>query len=160
MLLCPVLIDISVLLSELYDKFNKQVKQTKQDNVLLEYIVNETDNKEIVIDPMRVRQILENLIGNAIKFTNKGHVRFGFNRIDGNKMQIFVEDTGIGIDEDAQNIIFEKFRQVEIGAVRRFSETGLGLSVSRRLARFMDGDITLKSKVGEGTTFYFTIPCG
>ena len=110
-------------------------------------------------DKGRFRQILNNLVGNAVKFTEFGHVLIELNPIsDGSGIKVTVEDTGCGIPDDQYETIFEHFHQIDNSSTRRFDGTGLGLSISRRLARLMGGDITVSSVVGEGSTFTFTAP--
>ena len=113
-------------------------------------------------DPTRLRQILFNLLSNALKFTLKGEISLHVSpsiREDGETMlQFSVADTGIGIPEEKQKKLFEAFSQVDSSTTRRFGGTGLGLAISRRLVKLMKGDIWLKSTPGAGTTFYFSIP--
>ncbi len=108
-------------------------------------------------DRGRIRQILTNLAGNAVKFTDSGHVLIrvvGAGREDGRQvLHIAVEDTGIGISPDMQDHIFGEFNQVEDDRNRKFEGTGLGLAISRRLVRLMDGEIWLRSEPGEGSCF-------
>jgi signal transduction histidine kinase len=107
-------------------------------------------------DPSRLRQILINLIGNAIKFTECGAVRVGA-RVDvsGSESQLVVSvtDTGIGIPEDKQSSVFEAFRQADNSVTRRFGGTGLGLSISQRVAQLLGGALSVNSSPGEGSTF-------
>lgn len=109
-------------------------------------------------DPLRVRQILMNLVGNAIKFTAKGAVtvivRANVDSGD-SSVEIEVMDTGIGIAPDQMRFLFESFEQGDASTARRFGGTGLGLAISQRLARLLDGDITVRSEVGKGSTFSF-----
>jgi signal transduction histidine kinase/CheY-like chemotaxis protein len=110
---------------------------------------------EVVLDQQRVRQILVNLVGNALKFTSAGEVVVEARQADREWLHIAVRDTGPGIDASEHEAIFEEFRQVSDQAD---SGTGLGLAISRRLARAMGGDVTLESVVGEGTVFHLTLP--
>jgi PAS domain S-box-containing protein len=103
-------------------------------------------------DPGRVRQIVNNLVGNAVKFTNSGHILIELQRTaDGPLLQ--VSDTGVGIPPDRQAALFEPFTQADASTSRRFGGTGLGLAICRRLAEAMHGTITLESREGHGTTF-------
>ena len=111
----------------------------------------------IVCDEVRLRQILYNLLGNAMKFTKKGFIKFGYQQLD-EKLQFFVQDTGIGISKENQSLIFERFRQEEETYTRQFGGTGLGLSISKKLTELLGGEMWLVSNSGDGTTFYFTIP--
>jgi signal transduction histidine kinase len=108
-------------------------------------------------DPTKVRQILVNLLSNAVKFTDSGSVTLEGKSLK-NEVQLIVSDTGIGIQPDNLNRIFDPFWQVEQKATRRATGTGLGLTVCRRLANLMGGDIAVTSTPGEGTTFTVTLP--
>ncbi|MEP7065885.1 MAG: ATP-binding protein [Gemmatimonadota bacterium] len=112
---------------------------------------------EVWADPTKLRQILLNLITNAIKFTDAGAVTLGSRRLDG-CVEIMVRDTGIGVAPQDQDRIFDTFWQVEQKSTRKVGGTGLGLSVSRRLARLMNGDLSVHSKLGEGSTFTIRLP--
>lgn len=109
-------------------------------------------------DPARIRQIVFNLLSNAMKFTKQGSVTIRVSAEDGDILQIAVIDTGIGIPEDKQNEIFEAFRQVDAGTTRKYGGTGLGLAICRNLAQAMGGTVTVHSKPGEGATFALTLP--
>ncbi len=115
-------------------------------------------------DPGRVRQVLVNLVGNALKFTERGSVRVTLGATTAGSrtaLTFSIVDTGIGIDipADRPQAIFEAFHQADQSISRRFGGTGLGLSISMRLARLMGGDITVGSAPGAGSTFTFTVPC-
>lgn len=108
-------------------------------------------------DRMRLKQVLINLVGNAIKFTQEGYVKFVVRRED-HKLAFAVTDTGIGIPEDQKEEIFEEFSQVDNSKTKQTGGTGLGLSISRRLIKLMGGAIWLEGEEGKGSTFHFTIP--
>jgi signal transduction histidine kinase len=108
-------------------------------------------------DPARLRQIAFNLLSNALKFTATGRVSVIASASDA-RLTIAVRDTGIGIPADKLGIIFESFRQVDAGTTRQFGGTGLGLAICQNLARAMDGDVTVTSRVGEGSTFTLDLP--
>ena len=116
----------------------------------------------LVGDPGRLRQVLLNLVSNAVKFTEKGEVGVTV-RVDGDtggrcEVRFDVSDTGIGIPEDVRERIFESFSQAEASTTRRFGGTGLGLAIARRLAELMGGTISLQSEVGRGSVFSIHIP--
>jgi len=112
-------------------------------------------------DPMRLRQVLTNLIGNAIKFTERGSVRVTVEpegvAADHAVLRFVVADTGIGIAADKRQAIFEAFTQADNSTTRKYGGTGLGLSICRRLVDLMGGRLWLESEAGRGSTFYFTV---
>ena len=109
---------------------------------------------QIVSDPNRLRQVLFNLVNNAIKFTSFGSIRIGYEQLDENHLRFYVADTGIGIDPDKQAHVFERF--VKLNAF--VHGTGLGLSVSKKIIELLGGTIGVNSKVGEGSCFWFILP--
>jgi hypothetical protein len=108
-------------------------------------------------DPDRLRQILNNLMGNAIKFTEEGYVHFSVSKTGGSGQNIIVEfcvaDSGIGISKGKMDLLFKRFSQVDGSVTRRYSGAGLGLAISRQLAELMGGAISVQSEVGKGSTF-------
>jgi signal transduction histidine kinase len=102
-------------------------------------------------------EIFSNLLSNALKFTKEGHIHFGY-YVKGNQLEFYVEDTGIGIQEEMHEEIFKRFRQVESSANRQFGGSGLGLSISKAFVELLGGKVWLTSKPDEGSTFYFSIP--
>jgi signal transduction histidine kinase/CheY-like chemotaxis protein/HPt (histidine-containing phosphotransfer) domain-containing protein len=111
----------------------------------------------VVGDPRRLRQVLVNLLGNAIKFTLHGEVKVNVRQVN-SQICFLVMDTGIGIDNTQIPGLFQAFEQVDGKATRRFPGTGLGLAISHDLAKLMGGDITVKSKLDQGSTFTFCLP--
>jgi len=146
----------------------KQV--AKQKNLLLDVIVREGSPDVIVTDQLRILQVLKNFIANAFKFTETGGVTVTFYRPDPtigllrsdlspeNVLAVDVTDTGIGIPEEKQKIIFEAFQQVEGSSTRKYGGTGLGLSISKELAKLLGGEITLTSRENTGSTFTLFLP--
>ena len=118
----------------------------------------------VVADPVRVRQVLLNLVNNAIKFTSRGfvHVRVEADKGEGGHtmLRFTVADSGIGLSRAQQHLIFEPFRQADGSTTRRYGGTGLGLSISRRLVEMMGGEISVESEPGKGSQFIFTAAVG
>lgn len=114
----------------------------------------------LVGDPLRIRQVIMNLLGNALKFTSAGYIHLRVKFVDGitPKLRFEVEDTGIGIADNKITYIFNKFSQEQESTTRRFGGTGLGLTISKKLVDLMNGDISVNSKIGLGSTFWFEIP--
>ena len=112
-------------------------------------------------DPTRLRQVLVNLVNNAIKFTEQGYVevRADARSVDSSEavIEFSVVDTGIGMSKEQQHVIFEAFRQADGSTTRRYGGTGLGLSISHRLASLMGGRLWVESKLGEGSVFHLTV---
>ncbi|MDH3661351.1 MAG: response regulator, partial [Alphaproteobacteria bacterium] len=118
----------------------------------------------LIGDSVRIRQILCNLIGNAIKFTESGYVLITVEQIDGASknedsltFRLSIKDTGIGIPEDKLDHVFGRFAQADGSTTRKYGGTGLGLAISKRLVELMGGSIGLESKVGEGSRFFFSV---
>ncbi|HEY4165131.1 MAG TPA: ATP-binding protein [Reyranella sp.] len=114
--------------------------------------------ERVMGDPLRLRQILFNLLGNALKFTEKGSVRLSFERAGEGQLCIKVADTGIGLTEEQRERLFQPFVQADSTTTRRFGGTGLGLSIVRRLAEAMGGAVAVDSAIGIGSTFIVTVP--
>ncbi|WP_176594040.1 ATP-binding protein [Sphingobium sp. EM0848] len=109
-------------------------------------------------DGLRMRQVVLNLLGNAVKFTSEGHIALRVRRDGADRLVIAVEDSGPGIAPDRQAAIFEKFVQADVGIAARFGGSGLGLSISAQLVTLMNGELTLESTVGQGSCFTVRLP--
>lgn len=132
-------------------------------NDLIISCINSVDENETIIntDPSKLKQILINLVKNALKYTDKGHINYGYTLIyieNEPVIQFYVEDSGIGIPQDKLDIIFEMFRQVEDSNTRNFGGVGIGLSISKKLVELLGGEMWVDSTTGQGSTFYFTLP--
>jgi two-component system, NtrC family, sensor kinase len=114
----------------------------------------------LTVDPMRLRQILLNLLSNACKFTKQGEVTLLARKVidQGNWIEFAVSDTGIGMTPEQQAKLFEEFTQADSSTARQYGGTGLGLAITRKLARMMGGDVTLTSEAGKGSTFTVRLP--
>jgi signal transduction histidine kinase len=153
--LSPSEININEILNEQFLLF-----KPKADSLRLQLSFSmELSNaqSQIIADGTRLRQILSNLLGNAFKFTQKGFVNFGYS-LKGEIIEFYVEDSGIGVPPNMLQQIFDRFRQVETDITRIAGGTGLGLAISKALVNKMGGEISVKSELYAGSTFYFTIP--
>jgi signal transduction histidine kinase len=130
----------------------------RRKKVILEYKIQEELPKVIRGDAYWLRQIVFNLVNNAVKFTDQGAVMVQFLQVDAAHWAIQVADTGIGIPAEAQEQIFQAFRQLDDSTTRRYSGSGLGLTIAKQLSDLMAGQITLKSTVGKGSIFTVTLP--
>jgi PAS domain S-box-containing protein len=152
---CP----IDEIVDELYESFAENVMYKnisllrKKDDNIQNYIIE--------ADPYRVKQVLNNLIDNAVKFTDEGFVEFGYELVNDQKLPVarfFVSDSGIGINKKQQDIIFNRFTKIEDNREKLYRGAGLGLNISKRLVENMGGRIWVYSNPHEGSTFYFTLP--
>lgn len=131
----------------------------KSKDIKYHFAFEENLPKEVEIDRFRTEQILKNLLANAFKFTPaNGEVKVSFTLHTPEKLKIEISDTGIGVSEEKQKLIFEAFQQADGSTSREFGGTGLGLSISKELAKYMGGEITLTSVVGKGSKFSLIIP--
>lgn len=144
----------------------KQIFEQKINDKNIKFIIEVQEELPtiLLLDEMRLRQILLNIVGNAVKFTEFGLIKLSMKMEDKNRsyenvidLVISVEDTGIGIPENEHHRIFEAFTQKSGQNIKKFGGTGLGLSISKKLVKMMNGDITLRSSVGKGSTFTITL---
>ena len=134
-----------------------------QKPVALKISISETLNDRIFeSDPLRIRQIINNLVGNAFKFTETGSVEINVKEVEKNNkistVQISVIDTGIGISEEKQQLIFNEFTQAETEIAHKFGGSGLGLAISKKLTELLGGNIKVESVLGKGSSFILTLP--
>ena len=150
---------ISQILDEVYMLF---ADQAEKKDIRLSYSLDPDTPEVLLGDPFRLKQILINLVSNAVKFTEEGKVSFYVSRINGQSSEVVillqVSDTGIGIDESKIDLVFEDFAQEEMSTTRRYGGTGLGLSIVRKLVELHNGKIECESKKNKGTTIKCEIP--
>jgi len=139
---------------ELYSTYASRVKDLEivYDNISDSQIFN------IYSDPLRLKQVMINLLENAVKFTDKGKIVFGFTKNESSKLLFYVKDSGIGIPKDKLNVIFDRFRKLEDNNSKIYRGTGLGLTISKKLIQLLGGDMWVESELGTGSTFYFYLP--
>ena len=143
------------LIMELYFLFIKRANRKKLKLIMHKAL---TDNDStIMTDKLRLVQIFNNLIDNAIKFTSSGKIEIGYS-LEKEFLQFFVKDNGIGIPDGMHSKVFESFYQVEMGNSRKFDGIGAGLHISKKLSELLGGKLWLISKPEKGSTFYFTVP--
>ena len=154
-------VSVNELIDELAETFESELKQRAKGDINLRINTNPVD-KELLIesDSIRLKQVLANLLGNAIKFTDKGYIEFGYNYNGGDSVTFFVKDTGMGIPKDKLNNVFNRFERVDYEKFQNISGAGLGLAISKSIIQMLKGKIWVESEMGEGTEFYFEIPGG
>ncbi|MEJ5245917.1 MAG: PAS domain S-box protein [Bacteroidota bacterium] len=150
----PEPVNIAETLNDIYQIFFEQANQRK---LKFDLDIQENPPDNLFLDEVRIRQVLINLVGNAIKFTKEGgvYISLSHNKVDNQhyNLKIDVKDTGIGIAPEDKDLIFESFRQASTVSVKHFGGTGLGLAISSRLVKMMGGEITVESELGKGSTF-------
>lgn len=149
---------LNLLFDELHQTFEKiKIKKGRENIDLIFEKGLDDDNSVIFTDPLRLKQIISNLIDNALKFTEKGSICVSYQQ-DDSQLIFSVEDTGIGIPKDKQELIFTRFRQADDSHARRYGGTGLGLSISKKLAEFLNGKMWVESTLNVGSCFFISIP--
>ena len=154
--------DLNQILREIQEVIRIEQHNTSKENIDIELLAPNIDEELILVsDAHKLKQILINLLKNALKFTHQGNINYGYKLTQNGgvkMMEFFVSDTGIGIKKDQFQFIFDAFRQVEDAHTRAYGGTGIGLSISRKLVGLLGGEMWLESKEGVGSKFYFTIP--
>jgi PAS domain S-box-containing protein len=149
-----VVFELPAVMQEVYDLYLDSARAKHIDLVL---DVSRMLPPSVFGDPSRLRQMLSNLLANAVKFTERGRVELRAAPVGPDQVRFEVSDTGIGISPEKQNLIFEAFSQVDGSATRRFGGAGLGLTITRQIVRLMGGEIGVDSEPGNGSRFWFTI---
>ena len=154
----PQTVQLAPLIEEVIGTARQLAEQNKN-----RLILNAQENLgALTVDPLRLRQILLNLLSNACKFTKEGEIKLQARRMaDGRDViELSVSDTGIGMTPEQQAKLFEEFTQADATTAQRFGGTGLGLAIARKLARMMGGDVTVTSEPGKGSVFTVRLPGG
>ena len=146
---------VKPFIEEIRGRFEIRMKEEELDFIFM--LPEKETNVFVFADPDRLSQVFNNLISNALKFTEKGNIRVGYETF-GDYILFHVSDTGVGIPKEYHSAIFERFRQVEASYKRKQGGNGLGLAISKKLVEIMGGTIWVESEPGKGSTFYFTIP--
>ena len=152
----PQTVQLAPLMNEVIGTAGQLAEQNKN-----RIVVDAEENLgALTVDPMRLRQILLNLLSNACKFTKEGEVRLRARRVANGRdwIELAVADTGIGMTAEQQAKLFEEFSQADAATAQRFGGTGLGLAITRKLARMMGGDVTVTSEPGKGSVFTVRLP--
>ena len=148
-------INLNSLLQEIFIQIKKEI-DTKPIE-LISYAVLKDNDSQIFTDPYKLSQIILNLLKNSVKFTKLGRIKFGYT-IRNTEVEFFVSDTGIGIPSEKFETIFARFQQADDSLTRQYGGAGLGLPISKAYVELLGGHLWLKSEVGVGTQFFFTIP--
>ncbi len=146
--------DINLIFSDLYLIF---IGNAQSKNIEFKYNCSFSDNHLIFTDKTKLTQILTNLLVNALKFTQNGKIEYGY-KLKNNHLEFYVSDTGIGISNDVQEKIFDRFIQADKSISTKYGGTGLGLSISKAFVNLLGGKIWVESEENKGSTFLFTIP--
>ncbi len=150
---------LNALLSQIYNSFLTDRLKREKSEVKLRIRKELSDEDSYInADPNRLRQIITNLVGNAFKFTNKGYIEFGYSIRDNMVLEFYVIDTGIGINPEKLEVIFDRFVQADNSRSRKYSGSGLGLAISKGFVELVGGRMWAQSEVNKGSSFYFTMP--
>ena len=151
--------DLDQVLSKLNQQFGRELSILNEKKIELSVEkVNVKSSVKIKTDRDKLSMIYSKLIRNAIKFTSKGKVQFGFELKGDNEIVFFVKDTGVGISKEKQDFVFKKFRQADDSTTREYGGTGLGLSIVKGLIDLLEGKLWVESELGQGAIFYFSLP--
>ncbi len=155
----PTECKLSEIFNELSSIFQNAIHKINKPNIELIQNIDDSENDLVIkTDAGRLKQVFNNLISNAIKFTDKGYIEFGYKQLDEKHVYFFVRDTGIGIPQEKQEEIFKRFVQVEDNYTKDYGGTGLGLTITKNIVNLLGGDIWVNSEIGKGSTFYFFLP--
>lgn len=150
---------LNQMLEELKEIFLINLLASNKEHLQLKLMTGTTGNNFCIdSDRERLKQVISNLFTNALKFTESGSIEFGYTILDENWIEFYVKDTGIGIPEDDADFIFDRYAQVSSSKIINKNGTGLGLTISKNLVELLGGKIWVRSKLTEGSTFYFTHP--
>ena len=146
------------LFQELQLTFKESINKSSKKHLRILFDTKHPKDLIIKTDPYRLKQILSNLINNAIKFTDAGSIEFGYRIKDEKTLEFYVKDTGIGLTRDEISVIFERYRRTVTSEEKNIMGTGLGLAISKNLVELLGGEMWVDSYPGLGTTFFFTLP--
>lgn len=150
--------NLNLLLDELHLIYKEKYKNDKPEVQLIMNKPIQQSNLSIFTDKVRFNQVFINLLDNAYKFTEKGDISFGYSVENNSKIKFYVVDNGIGIDKSKHKTIFDRFMKIEDDTSKLYRGTGLGLAICKAIVNDLGGDIQVKSEIGKGAEFYFTLP--
>jgi Signal transduction histidine kinase len=152
------LFNINGLITDLNRQFSYEKEQLGKKHIALKVSKgNDNPKFSVYTDGQKIKDIMESLIDNAIKFTREGEVEFGYQMIGSSTLEFYVQDTGIGIPSDKFDEIFERFHQLDSSMTREYGGTGIGLSLARDFANMLGSKIRVESTIGKGSRFSFVI---
>lgn len=150
--------DINHLMNDLFTSFNKNKGNLGKGHIELRLKKEANGNPLMLTDISKLKQILSNLIDNALKFTDSGYIEIGYELLNSDTIQFSVKDTGIGIPTDNYNIIFDKFSHIESLNNKKHNGLGVGLNISNSFVQKMGGTMGVRSRMNNGSEFHFTLP--
>ncbi|NRB69087.1 MAG: response regulator [Vibrio sp.] len=154
----PTEFDLKLLIQQQANEYSIRAKQKE---LFFDCNIDPAVPQKIEADSIRLKQVINNLIGNALKFTQRGYVELNLKMLEsesGQQLQFEVKDTGVGIAKDKLSSIFNKFQQADSSITRQYGGTGLGLAISQKIVQMMGGTLEVTSEVNLGSSFYFSIP--